>query len=842
MTTVNVGFGISDPSHDLSLSDGTTTLGLIFAGGPRVLQEMPLSPPAQAFENEQENWIGGRGRVRFHDDPTGFADSFHLWSTTDGKLMPSLQWRFAQGLRTAATYLPTDNQRIRWWKLYGVLVPATRQTRFLSMPFTPSATITADKGYLIIRRRGSPGTLTFELCANNSGSPGTVLQTVTKTVTNITDTLSVYQLFDWTGTESLASGTLFHLKIYGATTDSEANHWEVLGTIDAETAKFSLDNSVWNTTEFAMYYRVTDADTARQWRFFSLEGAMYAAAQNDNNANSKVILLGVRGTATSGTSTTLVNSGAGMTVDAHIGAYIRIFDGTGDGQFRLITDNDGTSFTVSPAWDVTPDNTSRYIVYASDIASTLTTFSAPMKGKPVTVDKVTYFPMGQTESIRKMQVNGSSHDFNSDAVASKADVMYLNLDGPTPLLYLANAPAATIQSAAPVVYSSNLTLSTAKSIGSSEFRITNLISHNKVMQVLKEDGIYSYMDGIVQRDGENFSNVPDPTTGIGAGAQNSALWFGWGHSLVRKIGTSVDDMLNFKRGYEGMPDNRKGYCSCIVSAVGWLFFVFDGGASNYSTIMIWNGMGFHEVFRGWATGVRIRNAFWQSNIGTRGRLWFDVGGDLAYIEFPLYAANPLKDTSVNYNWEGAVVTATYDAHDANLYKIASLLRLFQQIQAVGGSVEVDYQTDTNVETGNWTVLGTADDTVTVEDLDINLGEIFQIRFRFRLQTAKTRVPTVVTGWQVSGRQMPLDKYQYLCTFKAESDSESFGDEPDHDPDTVFSQLQTWARQQTKLTMRTQGSSSDQKVVTVSLPSKSVDSIDSQERKWKGRVTVAILET
>jgi hypothetical protein len=849
MTTVNVGYGISDPSHDLALQDGTdaevaagtkTKLGLIFAGGPRVMQEVPLSPPAQAFENTQENWIGGRGRIKFHDDPTGFFDSQALWTMTDGKIFPQLQWRFASGVRTAHTYLPSDNQDIRWWGLYADAVsggPEARVTRWLSVSFTPTANITADKAYLYIRRRGTPGTLTFELCSDSTNNPGTVLQTVTKTVSDITDTVSIYQLFDWTGTESLVSGTKYHIKLYGASTDTSTNHWEVLGDIDGTASKYSTNGAAWTTAEITLFFRVTDADTNRQWRFFSLEGALYAAAQNDNNANSIVILLGVRGTASAGTSTTLTNAAAAMTVDAHIGSYIRIFDGTGDGQIRLITDNDATSFTVSPAWDVTPDNTSRYTV-ASPIASTLTTFSAPLKGKPITVDKVAYFPMGQAGSIRKMQVNASSHDFNSDAVASKADVMYLNLDGPTPLIYLANAGAATIQSAAPVVYASNLTLSTAKSIGSSEYRINSMISHNKVMRVLKEDGIYSYIDGIVQRDGENFSNVPDITTGIGVGAQNSALWFGWAHSLVRQIGTSVDDMLNFKRGYDGMPDDRKGYCSCVLSAVGWLFFVFDGGTSNYSSIIAWNGMGFHEIFRGWAAGVRIRNAFWQGNVNARGRLWFDVGGDLVYIEFPQYAANPLNDSTINYVPEGVIVTATYDAHDQNLYKILSLLRVFNE---GGGGIEVDYQTNANIDLNVWTVLGTAT-SFSVHDLDLNLGEVFRVRVRFRLQTQQTRTAPVLTGWQLSGRMMPLDKYQFLGTFKTDSDQTTFTDEPDHNPNTLYSQLQTWARTQTKLTLRSATQSSDSKIVTVSLPSKSVDWIDSGENKWGGRITAAILET
>jgi hypothetical protein len=89
--------------------------------------------------------------------------------------------------------------------------------------------------------------------------------------------------------------------------------------------------------------------------------------------------------------------------------------------------------------------------------------------------------------------------------------------------------------------------------------------------------------------------------------------------------------------------------------------------------------------------------------------------------------------------------------------------------------------------------------------------------------------------------MQQDRYQFLGTFKTDSDQTTFTDEPDTDPNTLFSQLQHWATRQTRLVLRTGSQSSDQKSVTVSLPSKSVDWIDSGENKWGGRITVAILE-
>lgn len=65
------------------------------------------------------------------------------------------------------------------------------------------------------------------------------------------------------------------------------------------------------------------------------------------------------GTATSTAATTLTDSGQSWTADEHIGRYVVIYDGTGRGQTRLITDNDTTSITV-PTWTITPSTDSKY--------------------------------------------------------------------------------------------------------------------------------------------------------------------------------------------------------------------------------------------------------------------------------------------------------------------------------------------------------------------------------------------------------------------------------------------------------------------------------------------------
>lgn len=72
------------------------------------------------------------------------------------------------------------------------------------------------------------------------------------------------------------------------------------------------------------------------------------------------------GTATSGTGTTLVNSAKTWTTNQWTNSQIRITAGTGIGQIRTISSNDGTSVTVSSAWATNPDSTSQYSIEGND--------------------------------------------------------------------------------------------------------------------------------------------------------------------------------------------------------------------------------------------------------------------------------------------------------------------------------------------------------------------------------------------------------------------------------------------------------------------------------------------
>lgn len=71
------------------------------------------------------------------------------------------------------------------------------------------------------------------------------------------------------------------------------------------------------------------------------------------------------GTATSATTTTIVQTGKTWTPSQWINFQVRVTGGTGAGQIRTITANDATSLTVA-TWTTTPDATSTYAIDGND--------------------------------------------------------------------------------------------------------------------------------------------------------------------------------------------------------------------------------------------------------------------------------------------------------------------------------------------------------------------------------------------------------------------------------------------------------------------------------------------
>jgi hypothetical protein len=133
---------------------------------------------------------------------------------------------------------------------------------------------------------------------------------------------------------------------------------------DATTQYQIYSGSLWffNSGTTAVGFSVYDVAT-NAWTARSVTGLPTAWGTDAKliSTMGSVSTVGT-GTATGGTSTTLVNSAKAWGTNMWANYQVRITSGTGAGQIRVVASNTGTTLTVSSAWTVTPDATSTYNV------------------------------------------------------------------------------------------------------------------------------------------------------------------------------------------------------------------------------------------------------------------------------------------------------------------------------------------------------------------------------------------------------------------------------------------------------------------------------------------------
>ncbi len=718
--------------------------------------------------DEQRSWKGGRGIENLSDNAEGFWDSKDAWTLSDNFLHPTILWQFARGLRNADFSMPSKTKSMSWKALLGTSL-------YMSMSWTSDG-VTADYGMMWIRRIGTPGTLTFKLHSSSAGNPGTVLQTVTVTTTDITDFVSVLQRFDWTGTQALSAATIYHISIYGATTDNKNNHWEVGGYEGGSTGKYSSDGSSWSLGSFDPYYIVSEADVAKTYFSFFLDSAMYVVDTQDNGTASSIWINGDRGKATSATSTTLNDTARSWITNRYTGAWVKIIRGTGKGQTREIASNGTTGLVVSIAFDITPDTTSEYIVYATEwFTAVATSGLGKVVSQPLSLNQIVYFPQGVSVNIRRMIWTGTAHAFSDDGT-NKADFLVSSSDTSGIKIWRALnnvSVSSTISYATAVAYGNPptaLTFSTQTNVGDSTYLITGLCVKDEQVYVFKENGVW-----LAQSNGSSISSLqsgldktPSPNNGATSIAHQQFMYYSWLHSLIRVYGSSHDDIGQDWSGY-GLPDSREGVFSSLDAYTSLLVGSINSQKpTNTSSVLAFDGLGWHEILRAYSPGRRIRMVKIQPCEETRNRIWTAVGSVLIYQEMPLMKGSPRLDPGVRYMHEAVVESSAVDMGTASgLPKFIKELTVYAENLGNGNEIRVDYQVDDAVHTSTWTeatALFQSPESVAF----LGLNNIRKFAYRLRIITATNSNPVKVRGVTPNGYARA--PYKMVWTLRCRADN------------------------------------------------------------------------
>ena len=245
--------------------------------------------------------------------------------------------------------------------------------QYYSYKFTASTTYTPAYIFCALGHnyKSSGTSFTAHVYSDSGGEPDASLMDTG------TQTPIVYERihrFAFASPVELTAGTVYHVVYYSTHTvnpalDTTGYYALASATSTASTAYKSDNGSDWSAATEGIFFRLVPDETNFTPFFFTHKECQYVALSYDDGTNPKVFRNGYRGTATSATDTTLVDTGQAWTVDALIGAIVILHNGTGadaERRWQAITDNDATSITVA-SWDINPDETTQYTIVNTNI-------------------------------------------------------------------------------------------------------------------------------------------------------------------------------------------------------------------------------------------------------------------------------------------------------------------------------------------------------------------------------------------------------------------------------------------------------------------------------------------
>ena len=150
---------------------------------------------------------------------------------------------------------------------------------------------------------------------------------------------------------------------------------------------------------------------------------------------------------------------------------------------------------------------------------------------------------------------------------------------------------------------------------------------------------------------------------------------------------------------EGMPPDMRGRVTRILSYPSNFFISIDGGPDGYSSIMMFNGNGWHNLYRAPNKGERIHDMEFQPIYGDRpDRLWAQVGDNVIWLAMPSKILYAIQDPNAEYTHEGVVVSAWITGGMAEVEKLwQSLSIMADYLDGENCWVEADYQLDDEEE-------------------------------------------------------------------------------------------------------------------------------------------------
>ena len=222
--------------------------------------------------------------------------------------------------------------------------------------------------------------------------------------------------------------------------------------------------------------------------------------------------------------------------------------------------------------------------------------------------------------------------------------------------------------------------------------------------------------------------------GSAVGTSDVYLLWSWLNGLQRYYNTQIEG--KGPDHDEGMPMNMQGRITQIAAYPG-SFFVSIDGEDGYSSVMMYNGSGWHNLYRAPNEDERIYDIAFQPIYGERpDRLWIQVGDNIIWLAMPSKVLYALQDPHAEYTHESVLTSAWFTGGMAEVDKLWQSISIMADNLGKNCWIEADYQLDDEPEwhpipTNPFIVSPQQEEKFASANKSVN-GK--KLRYRLRLQT------------------------------------------------------------------------------------------------------------
>lgn len=323
---------------------------------------------------------------------------------------------------------------------------------------------------------------------------------------------------------------------------------------------------------------------------------------------------------------------------------------------------------------------------------------------------------------------------------------------------------------------------------------------------------------------DEIRTTADEWNGATASSNHVYLLWSWLNGLQRYYGTELEG--KGPDHDEGMPDDMKGRVTQILAYPGSFFICIDAGDDGYSSIMMFNGSGWHNLYKAPNKGERIFDIEYQPIYGDRpDRLWAQVGDNIIWLAMPSKILYALHDKQAEYTHESIVVSAWITGGMAEVEKLwQSLSIMADNLDGISCWIEADYQLDDEttwhpIPTNPYEISPVQEEKFATGNESVN-GK--KLRYRLRLQTTDIhRSPKVnVVLIKAIGR---IDiKYSYGLHFRNIKWKENLSsDYQEIEPYELQAIIDDWANRLCTLRLNSSYKIYDDKIVFIDAPTTSI---------------------